>query len=244
MGGLGSGGWGKKKKKHRRTVESCWVLDVKDLSARGCLQPGLFSTCRWLDGNGGIFSISLRCEAGRNLYLSWRSHIAGEGGAGEGGAGEGGAGDGEQGGEQGDVTEIIPIVYAPCRFGGSRPYFLCPGNNAAGCGAAGCGRRVSKLFLARRYFLCRSCSQVVYAAKYGPQWQRASRQAAKLRQRLDTTGIAVPKKPERMPVHTYARLLEKLLLADTQASEASTARLLRLVAWVEKRRRRNIRFTL
>ena len=46
MGGLGSGGWGKKKKKHRRTVESCWVLDVKDLSARGCLQPGLFSTCR------------------------------------------------------------------------------------------------------------------------------------------------------------------------------------------------------
>ena len=223
MGGLGSGGWGKKK--HRRTVESCWVLDVKDLSARGCLQPGLFSTCRWLDGNGGIFSISLRCEAGRNLYLSWRSHIAGDG-------------------EQREVTEIIPIVYAPCRFGGSRPYFLCPGNNAASCGAAGCGRRVSKLFLARRYFLCRSCSQVVYAAKYGPQWQRASRQAAKLRQRLDTTGIAVPEKPERMPVHTYARLLEKLLLADTQASEASTARLLRLVAWVEKRRRRNIRFTL
>jgi hypothetical protein len=47
-----------------------------------------------------------------------------------------------------------------------------------------------------------------------------------------------------MPVHTYARLLEKLLLADTQASEASTARLLRLVAWIEKRRRRNIQFTL
>ena len=143
------------------------------------------------------------------------------------------------------LAKAVPeIVYAPCRFGGSRPYFLCPGNNAAGCGAAGCGRRVSKLFLARRYFLCRSCSQVVYAAKYGPQWQRASRQAAKLRQRLDTTGIAVPEKPERMPVHTYARLLEKLLLADTQASEASTARLLRLVAWIEKRRRRNIRFTL
>ena len=224
MGGLGSGGWGigeGRKKKHRRTVESCLVLDVNDLSARGCFQPGLFSTCQWLDGSGGIFSIRLRYEAER-LFLSYDHRV--------GGAEE--------------VTEIIPIVRSPCRFGGSRPFFLCPGNNAAGCGAADCGRRVSKLFLARRYFLCRSCSQVVYAVRHEPQWQRASRRASKLRQRLDTTGIAVPKKPEHMPVRTYARLLEELLLADIQASEASTARLLWLVDWIEKRRRRNLRFTL
>jgi hypothetical protein len=90
----------------------------------------------------------------------------------------------------------------------------------------------------------RSCSQVVYASKHERPWQRASRQAAKLRQRLDITGIAVPEKPKHMQVHTYARLLEELLLADTQAAEAGAARLLRLVAWIEKRRRRNPRFTL
>jgi len=80
MGGLGSGGWGigeGRKKKHRRTVESCLVLDVNDLSARGCFQPGLFSTCQWLDGSGGIFSIRLRYEAGR-LFLSY-DHQAGGG---------------------------------------------------------------------------------------------------------------------------------------------------------------------
>jgi len=221
MGGLGSGGWGKKKKKHRRTVESCLVLDVNDLSARGCFQPGLFSTCQWLDGSGGIFSIRLRYEAER-LFLSY-DHQAG-------------------GGEPEEVTEIIPIVRSPCRFGGSQPFFLCPGTSAA-VGGVGCGRRVGKLYLARHYFLCRSCSQIVYAVRHEPQWQRASRRANKLRQRLDTTGIAVPKKPEHMPVRTYARLLEELLLADIQASEASTARLLWLVDWIEKRRRRNLRFT-
>jgi hypothetical protein len=43
MGGLGSGGWGiwgSRRKKHRRTVESCLVLDVNHLSKRGYLQPG------------------------------------------------------------------------------------------------------------------------------------------------------------------------------------------------------------
>ena len=108
----------------------------------------------------------------------------------------------------------------------------------------GCGRRVGKLYLARRYFLCRSCSQIVYAVRHEPQWRRASRRANKLRQRLDTTGIAVPKKPKHMAVRTYARLLEELLLADIQASEASAARLLWLVDWVEKRHKPPFRFTL
>ena len=223
MGGLGSGGWGKKKKKHRRTVESCLVLDVNDLSARGCFQPGLFSTCQWLDGSGGLFSIRLRYEAER-LFLSY-DHQAGGGEPAE------------------EVTEIIPIVRSPCRFGGSQPFFLCPGTSAA-VGGVGCGRRVGKLYLARRYFLCRSCSQIVYAVRHEPQWQRASRRANKLRQRLDTTGIAVPEKPEHMPVRTYARLLEELLLADIQACEASAARLLWLVDWIEKRHKPPFPFTL
>ena len=160
MGGLGSGGWGKKKKKHRRTVESCLVLDVNDLSARGCFQPGLFSTCQWLDGSGGIFSIRLRYEAER-LFLSY-DHQAGGGEPAE------------------EVTEIIPIVRSPCRFGGSQPFFLCPGTSAA-VGGVGCGRRVGKLYLARRYFLCRSCSQIVYAVRHEPEWQRASRRATRPR---------------------------------------------------------------
>ena len=60
MGGLGSGGWNKKR--GRRTVESCWVLDVNYLAKRGCLVGGS-GPWQWAGGDGGL-SIRLRCEAG------------------------------------------------------------------------------------------------------------------------------------------------------------------------------------
>jgi hypothetical protein len=244
MGGWGSG---RHRKPGYRLVESCWVLDVNDLSARGCLQPGLFSTCRWLDGNGGIFSIGMRYEAESGvgmLCLSWRSrHIPGERGAGESGAGKGGAGDGGasgnggQGGEQGEVTEIVPIVRSPCRFGGSQPFFLCPGVSGSVSGGVGCGRRVGKLYLAHRYFLCRHCSKLVHASPYGRQpWRLAARRANKLRQRLGITGLVVPNKPSGMLAADYERLLEETLQAEIQATEASTERILQLVAWIDRRR--------
>ena len=161
MGGLGSGRW---KKPGRRTVEFCRALDANDLSSKGCLQPGWSGACQWAYGNE-VSSVSLRCEA-EQLHLSWH------------------------GGEQEEVTEIIPIVRVPCQLGGSRPYFLCSGD-----GAAGCGRRVIKLYLSRRRFLCRHCSQLVYASPYEQPWQRAFRRANKLWQRLGIAGTAVPENP-------------------------------------------------
>jgi hypothetical protein len=46
-----------------------------------------------------------------------------------------------RGSEWKDVEEAVRIVRIPCRFGGARPYFICPGlvNGIA------CGRRVAKL---------------------------------------------------------------------------------------------------
>jgi len=209
MGGLGSGRW---KKPGRRTVEFCRALDANDLSSKGCLQPGWSGACQWAYGNE-VSSVSLRCEA-EQLHLSWH------------------------GGEQEEVTEIIPIVRVPCQLGGSRPYFLCSGD-----GAAGCGRRVIKLYLSRRRFLCRHCSQLVYASPYEQPWQRAFRRANKLWQRLGIAGTAVPEKPKGMPVSTYARLLEAALRAETLATEACTDRLQQLAARIGNRSRKPL-FTL
>jgi hypothetical protein len=102
----------------------------------------------------------------------------------------------------------------------------------------GCGRRVGKLYLAHRYFLCRHCTQIVYAAKSEEPWQLASRRASKLRQRLAITGLGVSEKPPGMPVADYERLLEETLQAEIQETEAGTARLLQLVAWMDRRRNR------
>ena len=209
MGGLGSGRW---KKPGRRTVEFCRALDANDLSSKGCLQPGWSGACQWAYGNE-VSSVSLRCEA-EQLHLSWH------------------------GGEQEEVTEIIPIVRVPCQLGGSRPYFLCSGD-----GAAGCGRRVIKLYLSRHRFLCRHCSQLVYASPYEQPWQRAFRRANKLWQRLGIAGTAVPETPKGMPVSTYARLLEAALRAETLATEACTDRLQQLAARIGNRSRKPL-FTL
>ena len=161
MGGFGSGGW----RKRRRTVETCPLLDINYLAARGCLQPGCSSTGQWLPGNE-IEAIEMYAETDR-LHLSYALRTGPEGWE--------------------NVTETIPLDHRPRHFGGLRAYFLCPGNTVAGC-----GRRLTKLFLAHRYFLCRQCSRLVYASPYEAPWQRAFRRAHKLRQRLAIGGIDAP----------------------------------------------------
>jgi hypothetical protein len=114
---------------------------------------------------------------------------------------------------------------------------------------------VIKLYLSNRYFLCRHCSGLVYASPYEQPWQRAYRRAHRLQQRLGTsitgdgssnndagmTTVGVPKKPKRMSVPAYARLLEAELQAEIRAYDAGTAHIQQLAAWIENRRRKRNR---
>jgi hypothetical protein len=125
---------GRQKERARRTVESHLTLDVNPLSGKGCLRPGCSSTCKWIVDNE-VFSINLRAEAER-LHLSYTMRV--------------------EDGKREDIAETIPIVRLRCRFGGNRAYFMCPGPGDG----ADCGRRVMKLQLSHRYFLCRYCNQL------------------------------------------------------------------------------------
>jgi len=218
MGTLAAGRW---KTPGRKTVESCPVLDVNQLSAMGYLLPGWAGS--WVlgsNGAGGVVSINTYAEA-RQLNLSWPSYIV---------AGEG---------QDGEVTERISIVQVPSNLGrGSLPYFICPGEGG-GC----CGRRVRKLYLARRYFLCRHCVRLLYASQSEPPWQRTIRRANTLRQRLDrvAAGVGTPLPGKSRPVWApaYARLLEEALQAEMQAYDAGTERLQWIVDQIEARRNRH-----
>jgi hypothetical protein len=182
------------------------MLDVDQLAKNGCLQPGWSGTCQWTDGNGAV-SINLRTEANR-LHLSYPVRVGDR--------------------EWRDVTDTIAIVHLPCRFGGSRAYFICPGPRGTDC-----GRRISKMHLSHRYFLCRHCSQLAYASQYEQPWQRALRRANKLKQRLDMgVGLAEPppEKPKGMWARTYGRLLNEILQAEILANEAQANRFQRFVA--------------
>ena len=207
MGGPGSGRW---KERGRKTVESYRTLDVNELSEMGCLRPGWYSTCQWINDNE-VFSINLRAEAER-LHLSYTLRVGG--------------------GEWQAVAEVISIVHLPCRFGGSRAYFICPGPGDR----TDCGQRVAKLHLSRRYFLCRLCNQLPYASQYEQPWQRALRRANKLKQRLGIdVGIAepFPGKPKGMWVRTFACLLNEILQAEIRANEAQSHMFKRLLKQVD-----------
>jgi hypothetical protein len=158
---------------------------------------GCASTCQWIDGND-VFSIKLSAESER-LHLRYKVRV-------------------KAGGWE-NVAQDISIIRLPCRFGGSRAFFICPGSR----NGSACGRRAAKLHLSQLYFVCRQCNQLPYASQYEQPWQRAVRRAYKLNRRL---GIDVriaepfPEKPKGMWVRTYGCLLDEILHAEMLVNQA------------------------
>lgn len=212
MGGFGSGrpaGLG------RDTVEASRSLDVNRLHTTGCLRAGWAGGWHWTRDGEKIASINLRAESDR-LNLSYRVRIAD--------------------GEWEKITETVHIVRVPCRFGGSRPYFVCPGvvNNVA------CGRRVSKLHGPGRYFLCRHCYRLAHASQNEGAWDRALRRSNKIRMLLGgEPGMAspFPSRPKGMWRRTYERLRAETFGAEIRADEAFALQLERLLGRIDKPKR-------
>ena len=183
-------------------------IDVNRLHREGCLKPGWRGGWHWtLDGKK-MASVNLRAEPDR-LRLSYRVRIGG--------------------GEWEDVEENINIVRVSCWFGGSRPYFLCPGV----VNGVPCGRRVAKLHGPGRYFLCRHCYRLTFASQSEGRWDRALRRSNKIRHRLGGEPGLVktfPERPKGMWRQTYNHLRDKSIHAETLANEAFIAQAERLWA--------------
>jgi hypothetical protein len=117
-------GRGRRRQKGVIIAESCLVLDVNQLLAKGSLEPGWNGVWQWTapaafttaagaelaaapGGRRGnvVYSVNLRAKAGRrlllSLLLSWTSV-------------EGGA-----------MAEIIPIAHTPCGFGSHHSRMCC-----------------------------------------------------------------------------------------------------------------------
>jgi hypothetical protein len=209
MGGFGSG---RPSGSGRDKVESCRSIDVNRLHKAGCLRAGWAAGWQWTCDGEKVASINLRAEADR-LHLSYRVRVSG--------------------GDWEDVAETVGIVRAPCRFGGSRSYFICPGV----VNGISCGRRVAKLHGPGRYFLCRHCYRLSHASQSEGAWDRRLRRANKIRQRLGgDRGMAAPfpPKPRGMWRRTYERLREQAFEAEMRAEEAFAIRAERLLARIEK----------
>lgn len=195
MGGFGSGrpGW-KAKAEHSRS------LDVNRLHREGCLAPGRQGMWGWWQDGEQAANIHYRAEESR-LVLSYRWRYGG--------------------GEWQDIEEPVPIVRVPCRYGGTRPYFRCPGV----VNGRYCGRRVAKLFSASRYFLCRHCYRLAYVSQSEARFDRLLRRANRLRRRLGgDAGESYIPRPKGMWWRAYERQVEEIERFEADAEEAFLAR--------------------
>lgn len=192
MGGYGSGRPGNKRK-----AEHMRSLDVNKLAKCGHLRNGHFGGWQWTQDGERVASISTRGEAG-GLRLVYR--VTPHGGPSE------------------DIQEFVSITWKDCRFGGQRAYFICPGI----VNGRGCYRRVAKLYIANRYFLCRHCNRLSYACQSETRVDRLLRGANKLRVKMGgEPGLEsyVPK-PKGMHWATYWRHIDKIDRADHEANLA------------------------
>jgi hypothetical protein len=173
------------------------TIDVNWLHREGRLQPGWTGRLRWTSDGAVVAAIKLRAEAD-GIHLTYRVRV---------------------GGEWENVAETVRIVRLPCRFGGARPYFICPG----AVNGVTCSRRVAKLYGPGRYFLCRHCFRFVCGSQSENVWDRKLRRANKIRQRLGgdpDVAAPFPPKPKGMWRRTYERLREQAFAAEMQADEA------------------------
>ena len=203
MGGFGSGrpsGSGK------AVAEACRSIDVNRLRKENVLREGWSGIWEWKRDGERIASISMR--GGREkIVLSYRSRIGQE--------------------KWRETNETVPIHWQPCRFGGNRPYFVCPGvvNGQA------CGRRAIKLFCGGRYYLCRHCYRLSYASRNEDAYDRASRRANKNRMRLGgEPGMSgpIPGRPKGMWRTTYQCLRSEIIECESLAESRLSQLLLRI----------------
>lgn len=189
MGGPGSGrGWqgGSSTTSHYRR------LDVRRLHKAGLLAPGSWNNWQWSRDGQVVASIVVKAEEGR-VILSYQAR---------------------DDGERRDFDYPVFLSWTPCRYGGARPWFLCP--------ARGCGRRVAILY-GGAFFACRHCYRLTYESQREDASDRLARRADVIRERLGwELGILNPK-GWRKPKGMHWRTFERLNVEHDRLTDASLA---------------------
>jgi hypothetical protein len=157
-------------------VDSTWSLDVMALHRAGWLKPGQWGT--YCPG------LNLLAKEGK-LALMYDATF--------------------EDGTKRPIGETYDVVNSPRHFGGSIPYFICPG--------IGCGRRVSKLYGNSGHFRCRQCSRLVYNCQYEGFVECAARQIDKIATKLES-GNEFGGRPKYMRRKTYEKLLARLHIIE------------------------------
>lgn len=205
MGGFGSTRWGF----HwtRDTTEGLLRLDVRELARAGQLRPGTWSRLWWTRNGKSAGDINLEAEKDA-LILTYRIKRLPDR-------------------DWQPIRERVSLTSSPCHYGGSRPWFFCPG----------CGRRRAVLYSEDGRFRCVKCHDLTYSSTREEPWNRASRRADKLRQKVSAgPGYrSFMPKPKGMHWNTFERIVSEIRAHDHDAIALLSADMDRRQRDMEKR---------
>ena len=210
MGGDGSGRRGGRRAKAE--TDGRLRLDVRWLARQGCLAPGtsgLYSVA-WSRGGRPAGDLLVRSDADRpgELVLAYYARRG-------------------EGAPWAPVREAVPLDRTPCRYGGDRAWFRCPG----------CRARRAVLYAVGGRFRCRACHGLAYSSTREGAHERHRRRADAPRRRLggEPGSFAVPRKPTGMHWRTYERIVAEIGAREHEALAALRAETDALLARLARR---------
>lgn len=120
--------------------------------------------------------------------------------------------------DAGPIRSSVRLERRPCRFGGTRTYFLCPR----------CERRTLRLAVLAGGLCCGTCGRITWGSRRETKTRRLVRKAYKiaLRLGLDYFGDH-PKRPPHMRAATYARIMAELEPLKAEINRRVTMRMAR-----------------
>lgn len=173
------GGFGSGRRSNKQTTDDMWRLDVRCLARGSYLKPGKAFRWHWQRDGETVASINLTVQVGQ-VWLHYKHR--------------------EHGKEWEDMCYPVSLDVTKCHIGGQRVWWRCP--------ALGCGRRVALLYGGKIY-ACRHCHRLAYLCQREMDYDRATRRADTLRERLEwSAGIlnGAGTKPKGMHQKTFERL--------------------------------------
>ena len=190
------GGWGSGRRwSSKATTDDHKRLDVLWMKRNGCLKAGNSGSIKWSCNGEPAGNIDYRACA-NSVQLIYKVRRPSE--------------------EWQSIDMPVQLSWSDCRFGGQRPYFICP--------VVRCGKRVQHLYDGFPYFVCRHCLNLAYGCQREELLDRAARRADKLREKLGVEGGVLNgapfRKPKGMHRKTYYRLCaEEMHFRQTSLQE-------------------------
>ena len=176
----------------RSTTEDYRRLDLRELHRAGILDDSDGSIWNWYSRGTLRASIHVRADEGR-VTLTYQANVNGE---------------------RRDFGYPVVLSWTPCRYGGKRPWFICP--------AQGCGRRVAILY-GGAIFACRHCYRLAYESQRERDYNRLAGRADNIRRRLGWPVGILNETPRTKPKGMHWRTFKKLTAEHDALVGASLA---------------------